>query len=224
MISESVESSVVRAFPVLGELSEAARCEFLAVTQHLLVPAGTDLFDEGSPCRAFPLLIRGQVKVTKASSGGREMVLYRIMPGQLCLLTTSCLLGKAAYPARGVAERDSELVLADPAGFHKLMAAHEPFRRLVFGLFGERVTELMELVEEVAFRRLDRRLASLLAGRDREEIRVSHQTLADELGSVRVVVSRLLRDFEERGWLELGREQIRVLDEAALRRFAADRP
>ncbi len=224
MISEEVEGNVVRLFPALDQLSEPVRREFFSAARHLTVRAGAELFDEGSPCRAFPLLLSGLVKVTKTSGDGREMVLYRIVPGQLCLLTTSCLLGKAAYPARGIAERDSELVLADPASIHHLIAAHEPFGRLVFGLFGERVTELMQLVEEVAFRQLDRRLAALLAGRGSEAIRVSHQALADELGSVRVVVSRLLRDFEEHRWVELGREQIRVLDREALRRFSTEIP
>jgi CRP/FNR family transcriptional regulator, anaerobic regulatory protein len=219
MIAAGIEDRLVGAFPVFAEMREAARHSFLASARYLAVPAGGVLFDEGSRCGAFPLLLKGSVKVTKTSSDGREMVLYRILPGQLCLLTTSCLLGKASYPARGAAEENCELVLAEPGSFHGLLGEQEAFRRLVFGLFSERVTELMELVEEVAFKQLDRRLAALLATRG-GAIHASHQVLADELGSVRVVVSRLLRDFEERGWVALGREQIRVVDAAALGTFA----
>jgi CRP/FNR family transcriptional regulator len=96
-----------------------------------------------------------------------------------------------------------------------MMLGCEPFRRFVFGMYGERLAEVMELVEEVAFRKLDERLAQLLIHRG-PVIEATHQKLADELGSVREIVSRLLRSFEDRGWVKLERERITVLDPKSL--------
>ena len=105
------------------------------------------------------------------------------------------------------------------AGFKLLLARLEPFRDQVFHAFAARLAELMELVSAVAFQKLDQRLAKALLAKA-PSIRVTHQALADELGSVREIVSRLLKNFADNGWLRLGREQIEIVDEAALRRFA----
>jgi CRP/FNR family transcriptional regulator len=173
------------------------------------------LFDARQPCRGFPLLLEGSVRVAKSSASGREIVLYRVGPGQGCLLSGGCLLGDTDYTARAVAEEDVTLVSLPPALFQELMLGFEPFRRFVFGMYGERLAEVMELVEEVAFRRLDARLAQLLAQRG-PVIEATQQQLADELGSVREIVSRLLRQFEERGWVELARNRVTVRDARAL--------
>jgi CRP/FNR family transcriptional regulator len=96
---------------------------------------------------------------------------------------------------------------------------HPPFREWIFRLFTERISGLMQLVEEVAFHKLDQRLAAwLLEHAPRAE--ASHQTIADELGSVREIISRLLRQFEDQALVRLGRERIEVLDAAGLRRLA----
>jgi CRP/FNR family transcriptional regulator len=153
--------------------------------------------------------------VAKLAPNGREILLYRVEPGQGCILSGGCLLGHSDYAARGVAERDVTLLNLPPGPFHELMLGFEPFRRFVFGMYGERLAEVMELVEEVAFRRLDERLAQLLLQRG-PVLEATHQKLADELGSVREIVSRLLRGFEERGWVKLERERITVLDANSL--------
>jgi len=103
--------------------------------------------------------------------------------------------------------------------FSLLIEQHPPFRAYVFNLFGERLADLMQLVEEVAFHKLDQRLAALLLNKG-EIIHVTHQGLADELGSVREIVSRLLKSFQDQGMLELGREQVRIIDTKALRKVA----
>jgi CRP/FNR family transcriptional regulator len=109
-----------------------------------------------------------------------------------------------------------------PALFNDLMLQFEPFRRYVFGMYGERLSEVMELVEEVAFRQLDGRLAQLLVRRG-PVIEGTHQRLAEELGSVREIVSRLLRSFEQRGWVRIERERVTVTDPKALSTLAAER-
>jgi CRP/FNR family transcriptional regulator len=139
--------------------------------------------------------------------------------GENCIITSSCLLGHADYNARGVTEGATTLVLLPRDVFDEMLG--EPaFRDFVFALFSERMAELMQLVEEVAFRKLDQRLAALLLGKGRV-VRATHQQLADELGSVREMVSRLLKGFAEQGLVRLGREQVEVLDPAGLRKAAS---
>jgi CRP/FNR family transcriptional regulator len=210
-----VREKLLERFPFLAGLPAGRLERLLAEAQLVHAPRGTVLFDARQPCRGFPLLLEGSVRVAKSSPGGREIVLYRVGPGQGCLLSGGCLLGDTDYTARAVAEEDATLLSLPPALFQELMLGFEPFRRFVFGMYGERLAEVMELVEEVAFRRLDARLAQLLASRG-PVIEATQQQLADELGSVREIVSRLLRQFEERGWVELARNRVTVRDARAL--------
>ncbi len=184
------------------------------------VPAGTVMFDEQNPCQAFPMLLDGVIRVSKVAANGRELQLYRVVPGEACILSTSCMLGTTAYTARGVAETPVTLLALTAPVFNRLLSEFEPFRRYVFSLFSERIIDLMQLVEAIAFHRLDQRLASLLLGKGKV-IHVTHQALADELGSVREIVSRLLKSFAEQGLVSLGREQIEIVDPARLRHVAA---
>jgi CRP/FNR family transcriptional regulator len=179
------------------------------------VPAGSVLVGEHQPCSGFPLVLEGDIRVSKAAPSGRGIVLYRVGPGEGCILSGGCLLGNESYSATGVAESDVTLLRLPPALFQKLMLHSEPFRRFVFGMYGERLGEVMQLVEAVAFQRLDARLAQLLIRRG-PVVQATHQALADELGSVREIVSRLLRSFEERGWVRLEREKVTLLDLKAL--------
>ena len=205
-------------YPVLGSLPDALRGRVLAQAQTMDVPAGTLIFDERQPCRGFPFIVKGGIRVLKPSANGRELPLYRVLPGESCIITSSCLLGRADYNARGIAESDTTLLLLPRALFEELI--DQPvFRDFVFHLFSERIADLMQLIEEVAFRKLDQRLAGLLLGKGRL-LHTTHQQLADELGSVREIVSRLLKGFADQGLVKLGREQVEILDAAGLRRIA----
>jgi CRP/FNR family transcriptional regulator len=205
-------------YPALGDLSDAS-LEAVLDRGHLLrVSAGTPMFGEGSPCRQFPLVLQGSIRVAKCSEG-RELQLYRVMPGESCVLTSSCLVGGRDYPATGIVEQDARLVVLPKPVFDELLANHAPFRQYVFSLFAERLTELMTLVEAVAFHRLDRRVAGTLLGHGRV-VELTHQQLADELGSVREIVTRVLRSFADQGLVLLGRGSIEVLDAVGLRRVA----
>lgn len=206
-------------YPALAAVDASLRSAVLAQAQILTVASGTVLFDERQACRGFPFVLAGAVRVLKAAANGRELPLYRVLPGETCIITSSCLLGRADYNARGVAEGDTELVFLPAPQFDVLLAA-PVFRDFVFKIFAERMVELMQLVEEVAFRKLDQRLAGLLLGKGRI-LRATHQQLADELGSVREMVSRLLKGFAEQGLVALGREQVEILDASGLRRIAA---
>lgn len=216
---DSAPATVLGLYPALRTLSDrelAAACQPAAL---LSLPTGAELFSERQSCKGFPLLLAGTIKVVKTSPAGREMLLYRVEPGGSCIITSSCLLGHTPYSARGIAESPLALLLLPAALFDKLIAENAAFRDFVFHLFSDRISELMQLVEEVAFHRLDQRLAKLLLGKE-EPIHATHQALAEELGSVREIVSRLLKGFSAQGLVTLGREQITLLDREGLKQLA----
>lgn len=218
-MSPELTTQLADLFPALAHLPAPLAEEVERQALPIRAPAGTVLFDAGLACQALPLVLSGNIRVSKRAENGREIRLYGVNPGELCIVTVSCLLGASAYPATGIAESEvSALALPRPL-FMRLTAEHPPFRDVVFGLFAERLTGLMTLVEEVTFHKLDQRLAAWLAGRG-PTILASHQAIAQELGSVREIVSRLLKQFEEQNYVRLGRERIEVLDPLVLKKLA----
>ena len=210
-------------YPAIRDLEPALRDEVLAHDAlPLRVPAGATLFDEGAPCQGFPMVLAGEVRVARGSPQGRSLELYRVTPGEVCVASTSCLFSHGLLAAHGIAAQPSDLVVLSPHGFER-WTAHEPFRRFVFGVFADRLAELMALAEAVAFQRLDQRLAGTLLGHG-AIVQATHQALADELGTVREIVTRLLKRFERQGWVRVGRERVELLDAAALRALAAGAP
>ncbi len=185
----------------------------------LEAPAGAVLFDANAPCRGFPLVLEGEIKVSRNSGDGRSLELYRVVPGELCLVSSASLFRKVPLSAQGVTTKPTSLLLIPPEVFSMWLES-TPFRTEVLALFAERMADLTSLIDAVAFHKLDQRLAAALLGHG-PQLTVTHQTLADELGTVREIVTRLLRRFENEGWVTLGREQIHIANGAALRSLAA---
>ena len=206
---------VLALYPQLAGL-EQSLADIAAGAQ--TVPAGTVLFSDKDPCRGFPLLLAGEVRVFRASPDGRSLELYRLSPGETCLVSSASLFRTQTLGAQAVATRPTRLLMVPPQVFRSWLA-QPAFRDYVLGLFAERMADLTALIDAVAFQRLDRRLASALLGHG-PELAVTHQDLADVLGTVREMVTRLLRRFEREGWIELARERIRIRDSAAQRRVA----
>jgi CRP/FNR family transcriptional regulator len=219
MLDSHTQPLLLQLYPMLQELPATQLEDLLSNAAVMHLPTGTVMFDENQPCQGFPLLLSGSIRVIKASANGRELQLYRVCPGESCILTSSCLLGHTHYHARGVVDQDVELVALPPSAFRTLLAQYEPFRDYIFSLFSERLTDLMQLVSAVAFQKLDQRLAALLITKP-SPIHITHQALADELGSVREIVSRLLKNFADQGWVRLGREHIEVIDASALKKLS----
>lgn len=209
--------AILRAYPVLEELPEALLRKIDDAARPVQIPAGRRIFDEGSPCTHYPLLVDGVIRATKASPEGHEILLYRLNPGESCIITVLALLGETPYPADGMAETDLTLYAVPRALFLELVLTSPPFRAFVFEALSRRVAHLMALIDDVAFRRVDQRLASrLLEGA--EPITATHQMLADELGTTREVVSRILESFRDAGMVRLGRRRIEVIDRQGLKR------
>ncbi len=210
------------AFPKLAALEPDARDRLVAEAHPVTLPAGITLFRDGDACTNYLLVLDGSVRVQKTSSNGREITLYRVGDGQTCILTTSCLLAGERYPAEGVTETEVRAIALPGALFQALLAGSTGFRQFVFAVYARRIADLITLVEEVAFERMDLRLAARLRdGADRDGmVNATHQELATELGTAREVVSRLLKDFEHRGLVALHRGRIELQDRDALAHLA----
>lgn len=209
-------------YPVLAELPPTLTGPvFDHETVHVQAPGGQVLFTEGAPCLGFPLVLSGAVRVARGSQGGRSLELYRVTPGEMCVISTTCLFGQAPLSAEGACVEPTEIVLLSSAGFAAL-SADESFRRYAFGTLADRIAQLMALVEAVAFQRLDQRLAAALLGHG-PVVQTTHQALADEVGTVREIVTRLLARFEAAGHVRVGRGRIDLLAPSALRQLADGR-
>ena len=208
-------------------LSPALRGRLAARGHVMGWPDGARLFAPGDASQAFLIPLAGAVRVEHAGPSGRSVVLYRVGPGESCVMTTSCLLAGVPYAAWGYAEGALEALAIPAPAFGTLLDEDAEFRALAFRIFSRRIVELVEVIDELLLHRVDLRLAGWLARRALAEgeaepvLRATHQALAGELGTAREVVSRILKEFERRGWVRLGRGTIRVLDAAALARFAA---
>ncbi|NYZ13477.1 Crp/Fnr family transcriptional regulator [Azospirillum sp. RWY-5-1] len=212
------------AFPLLAGLEADSLALLRQSAARLEIPRGTVLFQPGSLCQSFLMMIDGSVRVQMLSETGREIVLYRVGRGETCILTTVCLMTRQDYSAEGVAETDLRALGLGARPFQELLARSALFREFVFASFGSRLNGFMMLVEEVAFRRIDLRLARfLLDHRDtRGGLDTTHQALAVELGTAREVVSRQLKEFERRGFVDLARGHILLRDPAGLERLSGD--
>ncbi|MGQ9365639.1 Crp/Fnr family transcriptional regulator [Azospirillum sp. ST 5-10] len=210
------------AFPALTTLEPDALARLRGGARTVRLPRGAVVFTPGSLCRSYLMVVDGSVRVQMVGESGREIVLYRVQRGETCILTTACLMARTDYGAEGIAETAVTAVALEAALFHAMLACSAVFRDVVFTSFGTRLTGLMMLVEEVAFGRIDLRLARfLLDHRDGGGgLDTTHQALAVELGTAREVVSRQLKEFERRGLVGLTRGRVAVRDAAALERLA----
>jgi CRP/FNR family transcriptional regulator len=217
-MSQNTTNHWQHAFPHLSEINDAVINTIMNKAGTVDIPAKATAFHQGGACSNYLLIISGRIKVLTRAENGREIVLYRLSDGDSCVLTTSCLFGSARYPAEGIAETDVIALAIPAAQFHEAVQQSETFREFVFGSFASHLGSLIALIEEVAFGKLDIRLARhlLKLSDDTTVIDTTHQQLATELGSAREVISRQLKEFELKGWVKLHRGSIEIIDKPAL--------
>lgn len=205
-------------FPGLEALESKARNLLKNAAQEAVIPVGTTVFSSGAKCENYLLVTDGSVRVQMVSENGREIVLYRVENGQTCIMTTTCLMAHENYTAEAITETEVNAVIVPAQTFHKLIDCSSVFRTFVFSSYSTRLADLLMLVDEVAFHRIDVRLAKFLTERmdEQQRLKTTHQELAVELGSAREVISRQLKDFENRGWVKLSRGQVELTDLKAL--------
>jgi CRP/FNR family transcriptional regulator len=182
---------------------------------------------EGDTCAHFALIVSGRLRVFKLGESGHEITLYHVGAGEACPLNVSCVLSERPVPAMAKVEEAVEAIVIPAPTFRRWMAQHEAIRTFVFQMFANRLTEVMSLVEEVAFRRMDQRLARRLHdllvqdGTPRASVEITHAEIASDLGTAREVVSRLLKEFERLGAITLSRGKIALKNAALLREMRA---
>jgi CRP/FNR family transcriptional regulator, anaerobic regulatory protein len=203
-------------FPELKQLESNAKDLLLKHARIVEAPVGTVGYREGDSCGAYVLRLEGQSRVFKLSQSGREILLYRVGSGETCVITTTCLLGNSNYPASTIVEKAIRDVIIPSSAFNQLMIDSLVFRRYVMKNYGALISDLIVLLDEVAFHTLDARLAKLLIDSGASSISRTHQQIADELGTAREVVSRQLKRFEQKGWVSMGRGQVDIQDREKL--------
>ncbi|OJF96821.1 Crp/Fnr family transcriptional regulator [Pararhizobium antarcticum] len=197
--------------------------EELRACKPVLVPVRTTLFRPGDHAQSFVVLLSGKIGVYLTGRNGRELLLYSVTPGETCVQTTLGVLGGAPYSGEALAETDLVAVLVPPALFERLMAGSAGFRHFVFKAFAARLGDLMFVLEQVAFVKVEQRLAHALLERAGPDglVSMTHHDLAVVIGTAREVISRRLEAMQSKGLIANERGAIRILDRPALSRMAA---
>ncbi len=207
---------IQQRYPMLDDPELVTAIDQVGLNARL--PAGAAICDLGQECTHLALILEGRARVYELAESGREITLYRIEAGECCILTASCILGGERFPAIASCERDLQVILIPAAHVEDFMLRFPAWRRFIWRLLATRLSGVLALLEEVTFRRLDQRLLRYLLQRGvesgRDDLAITHQTIADDLGTSREVVSRVLKDLAHRGMLELARGQIRLRRQA----------
>jgi len=216
-------ASWIEQFPGLSQLEPDIRDVLTRKSAVVTVREGSVIFGPGKSPENLLLLLEGRVRVQQVSETGREIVLYRVEAGESCVLTTACLLAHEGYSAEGIAETDVRAVAIPRTVFDDLIARSVTFRTFIFTAYSKRITDLFQIIEDIAFQRVDIRLAQKLLDLERGtgQIKATHQQLAAELGTAREVISRQLGEFQRRGWIRQSRGSVELVEPDGLERLAA---
>ena len=217
--------TILEQFNFYHQASPAGQRQLAEAASYAALPKGACFYHEGDEVAQFALVGEGSIRVFKIGETGREITLYHVQERQTCLVNMLCVfLGQPAM-ATAVIEAPVEAVVIPAAAFRDWVKASDSIRRFIFESMAQRMVEVMTVVEEVAFRRMDTRLAAALLGRFQHQgqprvVSATHEEIAAELGTAREVVSRLLKELERQGALQLERGRIELRDEILLRRMA----
>ncbi len=214
MLNPEQFNRIVFAMPFLQRADEALKQELKQHAQYAKIPAGQDVFVDGDRVEGIALLLSGVVRVYKIGQTGREITLYRFGLGQSCILSANAIISQKSFPAIATVEEDAEAVMIPADVFRNWVNKYDLWREFVFDLLSERLSTVMAVVDEVVFKRMDRRVAALLLNQAKVQnpMRITHQEIAAELGSSREVISRILEDFSKAELIESGRGTLEVLD------------
>jgi CRP/FNR family transcriptional regulator len=202
----------LKVFPFFQKAEESFLEELLSSSEHKRIPGGISIYMEGDNCPGIAFLLTGEIRVFKTGESGREITLYEIFPGETCILNVSCILSNRYYPATAVTLTDAEFLLLPAGLFRSLFDKHSILRDYVFMLLNQRIGLMMELIDEVAFGRMDQRLTDYLIEKSEQgRLNRTHQQIANDLGTSREVISRLLKDLERKGVVRLERGAVQIV-------------
>ncbi len=207
-------------YPWLQGLSTERSAALLEKSRGVRAASQTALFEPEEPCQGLPLVLEGALRVVVPAWNAREVLLYRVLPGELCLVSSLAVLSAAKTPARGLADSDLTLLMLPLAACRTLRHDSDEFAQALYDGMAARTTELAQLVAQVSSSPLEQRIASLLLASDDPFLEATHQQLADDLGTSREIVSRILEGFAARSWVRLGRKRIEMIDRDAIENVA----
>ncbi len=206
----------LRQYPQLQNLEDPAWRQALRHVDIIDVPAGTTVFRPGDPCVNLLFLVEGQVRVYMSGDNGREIVLSHLKGGDLCVFTLTSLLQAADYSAAAVTEQSTRAATLPVMHFRELFACSRGFQDFILHTMAQRMHETLLLLQEIAFEGLEMRLACYILrhtdGIEGAAIELTHQQVASEIGTTREMVSRLLKEMEQRGCVRLKRKRIELVD------------
>lgn len=223
MLAPEHRNEFERLFPFMAQAEAGFKRDFYAACRYVELPAEASICEEGEQCAQLAMLLDGVGRVYKLSPGGREVTLYRIEAGEACVLTASCIMNGDRFPAIAVTETAVRAIVVSPHKARGWICAETQWQRFIFGLLSHRLASIITVVEEVAFKRIDVRLAEKFArclARGENRLQTTHAELAADLGSSREVVSRILKDFARRGLIETGRGSILLADRQAIEQLS----
>lgn len=224
MNKEDIIDYASQNFEFIKDLSDPERKQLFEKISLAKVKKDKILMNEGVLCEGIVLVLDGVIRIYKVSEEGREITLYRIGKGETCVLTVSCVMGSTEYQAIAQVEEDATLLSIPSDIFKRLFSTSQGLQKFVFDTLAERLSEVMIIVDEIAFQRMDKRIAAFLIEKvdslGSDIIKITHEEIAMELGSAREVISRMLKDFEKRELLALSRGTIHVLKPALLKKLS----
>ncbi|MGD1921427.1 MAG: Crp/Fnr family transcriptional regulator [Pleurocapsa sp.] len=214
---------IASIFPIWEKLSPEAKIDLLNRGKSINLSAGEFICMEGDICHHLPLVISGSARVYKIGANGREITLYHLERGDSCIMTASCIISQKAFPAFAIAETEVEAFII-PANSLRTWVRYSPiWQEYIFGILAQRLANVIEIVEEVAFGQLDCRIAAYLinkSGSKLKTVRITHEAISQELGSSREVISRILKTWEKQGFLSLSRGKIEFENWSELEKIA----
>ncbi len=176
------------------------------------IEKNSHIYFEGDSCSYFAFVISGIVRVYKLGESGREITLYRLAKGESCILTASCVLSTKSFPAFSLAETDIEVLLVPSSLFKSWVVKFDFWREYVFDLLTKRLASVISIIDEVAFKRVDKRIVEFLLKQNSTNIIITHNEIASEIGTSREVISRILKDLENENFISLSRGAIQILN------------
>lgn len=210
---QSISDRFKQFFPDLAH-DQLFQRQLLSAGKLVSLPPGQHICLEGANCKHLAFVLEGTGRIYKLGASGREITLYRVEPGDCCILTLSCIHSNREFPAFAVCESALQAIIVPATIIRKWMNSESVWREYAWNLIADRLADVISLVEEVAFRRMDERLADYLEQSTHTNtqamLKITHQQIASELGTSREVISRLLKDMQQQGKLELGRGWIRL--------------
>lgn len=214
MIAASHTQDFASSFPQLADDSALFK-ELSQFGDYVKLPPGQHICREGNQCSHLALVLSGTARVYKLGESGKEITLYRVEGGESCVLTLSCIVTEKLFPAFAISETDVEAIIIPTAKVRSWMEQQPAWRNYAWSLIASRLADVISLVEEITFKRMDERLNDYLQQLQQQHgnrLQVTHQQIAADLGTSREVISRLLKDLQQQGVLSLGRGQILLTD------------